>query len=109
MAFHCFGLMPRPPQEGERFDRFEPENYGCIRVHDDLISDVLPALNAAETFWHTTDVSGRGLDEAGITLIPPDSASVMAQAIKDRQEISELTGLLNTACRTQTWLIHFGI
>lgn len=109
MAFHEFGLLPCAPGTGERFDRYEPEKYACIRVHDDLISDIQSALCSIETFWHIADIPRYGLDEAGITLIPPESAGRMAEEFREKTGFSELTGLLRQAHQMQKWIIHFGI
>ena len=32
MDCHEFGVMERAPRPGERYDCYEPEKYGCVRV-----------------------------------------------------------------------------
>lgn len=109
MARHQFGLMDCAPQPGERFDQYEPERYGCIGVKDELIDEILLPLRSVRTFWHTPDWSAHGLDEAGITLIPPESAGRMAEVIRGRAELRELSDLMVMAKRMEKWIIHFGI
>ena len=109
MAVHHFGQMTFAPQPGERFERFEPERFGCISVRDELIDGLIRSFSAVKTYWHCTDAPGSGLNEAGVTLIPPSSAGQMASVIKGREALMELYQLLNEAERTQKWLIHFGI
>lgn len=109
MAVHHFGQMTFAPQPGERFERFEPERFGCISVRDELIDGLLSSLKGIKTYRHGTDTPGSGLNEAGVTLIPPSSAGQMASVIKGREALMELYQLLNEADRTQKWLIHFGI
>ena len=109
MAVHHFGQMTFAPQPGERFERFEPERFGCISVRDELIDGLLSSLHGIKTYRHGTDTPGSGLNEAGVTLIPPSSAGQMASVIRERKELMDLWSLLDEADRTQKWLIHFGI
>ena len=109
MAFHQFGLMERPPQKGERFDRYEPERYGCIAVSDELIDGLNEAFGDIAAFSHTIDQPCHGLVEAGITLIPPGSAGRMAKELGQNKAYSSLRDLLVQAERTRKWTIHFGI
>ena len=109
MAVHHFGLMTRAPEQGERFDRFEPERFGSISVRDELLDGLIKSFSAVKTYWHCTDAPGSGLNEAGVTLIPPSSAGRMASMIGRREALMELGKLFNEADRTQKWLIHFGI
>lgn len=109
IAFHQFGLMERPPRLGERFDRYEPERYGCVAVADDLIDGVTEAFGGITAFRHTIDRPCSGLEEAGITLIPPKSAYRLAEALGPNEALSSFRDLLIQAERTQKWIIHFGI
>ena len=109
MAVHQFARILRPPQTGERFDEARPQEYECIEVKDDLMDEILLALGEIPAFRQTTDWPAHGLDEAGITLIPPQSAGRMAEIIGSRAEFIGLCVLCSEACQTQTWLIHFGI
>ena len=55
MLCHEFGVMGQAPRSGERFDSYEPERYGCIRVPDDDLQPLLEAFRLGRTYWHTLD------------------------------------------------------
>jgi len=109
MGVHQFGLLPCAPCPGDRFDRYEPEKYQCISVRDDLFDHLLISFKAIRTYWHSTDEPSAGMDEAGITLIPPDSAGQMAALIGEAEELTGLKKLLSEADHMRRWIIHFGI
>ncbi len=109
MAKHEFGMMPKAPEKGVRYDEYEPERYHCIAVEDDIIETVDPLFCEIPMFWHTTDVPGKGLAYCGITLIPPDASRSMLEVLPEHPELNELRKLLKTACSTEQWVIHYGI
>ena len=109
MAVHQFGLLPCAPRPGDRFDRYEPEKYQCIAVRDDWLDDLLISFKRIRTYWHSPDLPSAGLDEAGITLIPPHSAGQMVALIGEAEEMTGLKRLLSEAEHMQSWMIHFGI
>lgn len=109
MAFHQFGMMENAPRMGERFDQYEPEKYRCIAVKDALYDRMNRLIGLPITYWHGLDFTACGLNETGITLIPPDTAGFMAERIKGDGALSPVRTLLVYAVRTQKWIIHFGI
>lgn len=60
MAKHEFGIMPKAPRYGERYDRYEPEKYACISVDDDYVAAITERLTAIDFYWHTLSVKGKG-------------------------------------------------
>ena len=44
MAKHEFGILPRDPRLGERYDAYEPERYGCVSVDDAWLEPLLEKL-----------------------------------------------------------------
>lgn len=109
MAKHEFGMMPLAPENGVRYDEYEPKRYHCIAVDDDIIETVDPLFCKIPMFWHTTDVPGKGLAYCGVTLIPPDASRRMLEVLPENPELDELRTLLETACASERWVIHFGI
>lgn len=110
MAFHEFGIMQDLPKG--RYDKYEPEKYKTIVAVDmDIIDKILPTAAFIPTFAHTTKEPFNGLNETGITLIPPDSAEKLANLL-ERIEISglsKLIKLLREASEESKFVIHFGI
>lgn len=109
MAYHEFGIMQTPPQNGQRFDEYVPEKYNCISVDDDYIENILEKLTDVDFYWHTTDVSGKGLDYCGVTLIPPSSMKHFIYVIDEIYELNQLKELLVEALNKNKWIIHFGL
>ena len=109
MANHKFGIMQTAPQNGRRFDEYEPDKYNCISVNDDYIENILEKLNDIDFYWQTLDVSGKGLAYCGITLIPPSSMEEFISVIENNSKLNELKELLSKAHKENKWIIHFGI
>ena len=98
--------MPVDPQPWKRYDAYEPQKYGCITVHDDLVEIFEPKLVEMPCYWHTLDRPEAGLAYCGITLIPPDSLAVFAKAVG---EIEPLQELIRKAAAEKKFIIHFGL
>ena len=109
MANHEFGIMQIPPRNGQRFDEYEPEKYNCISVNDDHIENILEKLNDIDFYWHTVDVSGKGIAYCGVTLIPPSSMQKFITVIENISELHQLKDLLAQAINENKWIIHFGL
>lgn len=94
MPHHEFGIMPKEPKSGKRYDHYEPEKYGCISVSNDYIVPFLDKFHAVKCYWHTLDRAELGLAYYGITLIPPTSLGSIIEEIKDNAALSALSALL---------------
>ena len=77
MPKHEFGIMKCAPAKGKIFEKYEPLKYNCISVDDEYILPLLEPLSNELFYWHTIDVTGKGLAYCGITLISPKSAGVL--------------------------------
>ena len=73
MAYCHFGIMQTAPENGKRYDDFEPEKYNCISVNDNHIEVIVEKLTDIDFYWHTLDVEAKGIAYCGVTLIPPSS------------------------------------
>ncbi len=109
MAKHEFGIMQNAPQQGKRYDIYEPRKYNCISVDDDHLEDIVGNFDHIDFYWHTLDVKGKGIAYCGITLIPPDSIEAFVDVIKDIPELSELKKLSKKALLENKWIIHYGL
>ncbi len=109
MAKHEFGIMQTPPQEGKRYDEYEPEKYGCISVNDDYLEDIVSNFDHIDFYWHTLDVKGKGIAYCGVTLIPPTSINSFVGVIEGIPELTELKELSQRAHSENKWIIHFGL
>ena len=101
--------MERTPLHGERYDKYEPNKYNCITVHDNYIECILEQSLNIDFYWHTLDVPGKGLAYCGITLIPPTSLKQFIDVISNKKELAELRQLLIQAEAENKYVIHFGI
>ena len=107
--YHEFCIMPEPPVSGKRYDEYEPHKYSdIITIHDDDLLTI-DYGGSIDFFWHTTDISGKGLAAYGITLISPDAAQALAELLPADDAFLELGGLLRTAISQNKYVIHFGI
>ena len=106
---HEFGIMAEDPLHGERYDSYEPWEYNAISVHDDFIEPLMPHLNDIDMFWHTLDVTGKGLAYCGITLIPPTAYPAILEVIRPVGELVLLTELVQSAAKESKYIIHFSL
>ena len=109
MAKHEFGIMQNAPEKGKRYDEYEPQKYNCISVDDVYVEKLDEKLIGVDFYWHTTDVSGKGLAYCGVTLIHPESILMLRDAVKNEAGLSELKTLAEKAYKENKWIIHFGL
>lgn len=109
MAKHEFGIMMDAPQQGKRYDEYEPWKYTCISVDDAYLEGVVERLSSIDFYWHTLSVKGKGLAYCGVTLVPPCSLKAFIDSIADIPELCELKKLFKKALDKNKWVIHYGI
>ncbi len=109
MAKHAFGILEKAPISGKRYDEYESEKYNCISVDDNYIEDIQKQLLIFDSFSHTVDIPMKGLNYAGITLIPPTSVDAFLTVIGSGSEYSELRKLLIDAKQRNKYVIHYGL
>ena len=109
MAMHEFGIMPVPPQHGERFDTYRPEFYDILPVDDRYIEPIIKKLANIKMYAHTIDIPHTGLVYCGITLIPPEAAEPFIGLIDGSKELLPLKELFVKAKKSNQYVIHFGL
>ncbi len=109
MAKYEFGIMENPPENGRRYDDYDPENYArLIAVEDDIFDPFLIEFKGT-VYWHTIDMKGEGIAMAGINLIPPESSAVIADMITGNDKLQALKKLLTEAVNENRFVILFGL
>ena len=58
--------MMDAPQQGKRYDEYEPWKYACISVDDAYLEGVAERLTSIDFYWHTLSVKGKGLAYCGV-------------------------------------------
>ena len=53
--------MRQNPKAGKRYDKYEPEKYGCLAVEDEIIEIFSEEIGSLDMFWHTVDKPAKGL------------------------------------------------
>lgn len=109
MAKHEFGIMQTAPEQGRRYDDYEPQKYDCISVDDDYVEIIDARVSRTDFYWHTLDVPAKRLAYTGITLIPPTSIQSFSDVFADIPELSQLRQLCKKALENDKWIIHFGL
>lgn len=109
MAKHEFGILPRDPLPGERYDAYEPEKYGCVAVDDERLGPLSDRLADVPMYWHTLDRPETGLAYCGVTLIPPASLPAFLAALEAAEAPPSLRALLERARTEGRFVIHFGL
>ena len=97
MAKHEFGIMMAAPQQGTRYDEYEPWKYTCISVDDAHLEGVVEKLSSIDFYWHALSVKGKGLAYCGVTLVSPCSLEAFIDSIADIPELCELKKLFKKA------------
>ena len=109
MAKYEFAIMENPPENGRRYDDYNPESYPRLAAVDDDIFEPFMGEFKGTVYWHTLDMKGEEIAMAGINLIPPESSAVIAEMIKNNGELYELQKLLTTAVSENKFIILFGL
>lgn len=118
LTTHGFGIMDEIMYNVD-YVYYEPEEYSCIFINDDFIEEIihnyLEGFKNMETYAHSTNDPGWGLNYCGITLIPPKALQKFSDIITSAnnqyksQELELLINMISEAMRENKFLIHYGI
>ncbi|MBO5253425.1 MAG: hypothetical protein J6C51_05725 [Clostridia bacterium] len=104
---HEFGIMLTDPKSGETYNEYEPEKYGCVVVHDEIVECFGDSvLRDLPCFWCSVDRPEKGLAYCGITLIPPSSLPTLLEAAGESETLQKL---LEKAIAENRFVIHYGL
>ncbi len=109
MATHEFRIMPEAPVPGKRYDKYEPENHNCVKIDDELISDIITEMESVDFIWHSLSLKGMSFSYWGVTLIPPTCLGAFIARIKNKPDLKGLKALMDKALTENKWVIHFGL
>ena len=114
MAKHEFGIIDKLDKEKD-YSNYEPKEYNCIEVDDELVTEMLKYLKKLRTYHHNYSNPSFGIAYTGVTLIPDtslmflhDIASTLNR-FKRSQELTDLTCLIMEAKIKGKYIIHYGI
>ncbi|NLM49901.1 MAG: hypothetical protein GX196_02985 [Clostridiaceae bacterium] len=101
------------------YSKYEPEKYNCVSVNDDTIDKIMEGyhdeLAKIKTYFQTKSQEGRGIDYAGVTLIPPESLEGFLAVIKKAnerlkdKELEDLVKKINEAKACGKHIICYGL
>ncbi|RSK26036.1 short-chain dehydrogenase [Bacillus sp. HMF5848] len=111
---HEFGIIDAFDRQTE-YSVYEPHQYNCISVDDDVINNLIPHLTIMKTYFHSINRPAYGLAHWGISIIPPESLPLFYDVIttsrlfKKSIELNELALKIAEARESNKYMIHFGI
>jgi hypothetical protein len=118
LAKHEFGLIDQF-EENKWYDKYEPQKYHCVSVDMDIMDRIFEAnqgeLMQIKTFAAISTQPLFGLDESGVTLVPPASLKPFCDVIVNANirikspQLSILVEKVQEAMEKSMYLIHFGI
>lgn len=59
------------------YGSYAAKEYYCISVDDDLVNDLSKSLEIMKSFFHSHDRPEYGLAYTGVTIISPESLSIL--------------------------------
>lgn len=118
MATHEFGVL-KQFKENTWYDEYEPDKYNCITVDMQLIDYItenyLEKLTKMKAYANISSQPCYGLEEDGITLIPPQSLKLLRNLIIEVNlkvksiQLNNLISKIEEALQSNSYLIHFGV
>ncbi len=102
-------------EENKDYSIYEPEQYNCIAINDDYITDWWNNLGLLKTYFHCFNRPNFSLARHGVTLIPPQSLEQLLEIVssdkrsKSSEELIDLMILLQKAKSDNKYVIHYGI
>jgi hypothetical protein len=110
-----FGIIDNFDTEKDYGASYEPEYYHCIAICDDALNDWWARLTEMKSYFHSFNRPATALARWGITLIPPESLSLLIDIMNTetksefQQDAIEIVELLERAKSEKKFVIHYGI
>ncbi|KAB2331253.1 short-chain dehydrogenase [Bacillus mesophilum] len=111
---HEFGILDEFDQE-KKYISYEPEQYNCVPIEDDLIQSVAADLSIMRTYFQSIKRPEFDLAMWGITLIPPESLPLFYEKVtsskdfKESGDLADLAAKILQAIEDEKYMIHFGV
>ncbi|MFS1512407.1 short-chain dehydrogenase [Chengkuizengella sp. SCS-71B] len=111
---HEFGIID-DFNIGKDYGYYVPKEYNCISVGDDLINDLSKHLKIMKSYFHSYSRPEYGLAYWGVTIIPPESLSLLYDVVvsspnfKKSDELTKLAAKIIQSKEEKKYMIHFGI
>ncbi len=110
-----FGIIDDFNTNKDYGDSYEPERYHCVAICDDALDDWWERLTEMNSYFHCFSRPSKALARWGITIIPPESLSLLIDIIRTetretfQEDASDIIVLLEEAKRKNKFVIHYGI
>jgi hypothetical protein len=111
---HEFGIINNFDTRKD-YGYYTPQEYKCISVDDELISDFSRSLKIMKSYFHSNKWPEFGLAYWGVTIIPPESLPLFFDVVtssvnfKNSDELSNVAAKIIEAKEQKKYMIHFGI
>jgi hypothetical protein len=113
-SVHEFGIINNFDTQ-KNYGDYAPQEYFCISVDDDLISNISKSLKIMKSYFHSYERPGYGLAYWGVTIIPPESLPMFYDVVtssvnfKSSADLAKLASKIIHAKEEKKYMIHFGI
>ena len=111
-----FGIILHIDFEKDYSKSYEPENYDCIAIDDDIyITDWWDKLILLKTYFNCLSNPEFALSRWGVTIIPPQSLPTLQKIVLEDHRINsddnlvKLANKINRAIKENKYMIHYGI
>lgn len=110
-----FGIIDDFDVKKDYGESYEPKRYHGIAICDSALDDWWEQLSEIESYFHSFSRPSRGLARWGVTLIPPESLSLLIGIVKTQtkpeyqNDAMEIIELLEKAQKSDKFVIHYGV
>ncbi len=74
-----FGIIDDFDINKDYGDNYEPQRYHCVAICDDALNDWWERLTEMKSYFHCFNRPSKALARWGITIIPPESLSLLIE------------------------------
>lgn len=118
LATYEFGIVDNFI-ENKWYSDYTPKKYNCTFINDDLFEEIWiknrDEFRRMRTYFQVSTQRGVGLDQTGVTLIPPKELGkfydilIRVNRFYKSEEIHELTKKVLEAMKKEKYMIVYGI
>lgn len=110
-----FGIIEEFEKDKDYSSDYEPQNYNCVDIDDDILNNWWKELTLIKTYFHCYSRPEFGLARWGVTLILPELLEAFYNIVskdkkaKSSEELIDLMILLRKAISENKYVIHYGV